>query len=247
MTILNTRSLHSQTKTYQPLEPVYGSSWTDTVPESHSHIDNGSIRPFFMPSFEGFSSQIDARCSGLGDDLVRRFACACCRRIWHVIEDNRAHRALEVAERFASGRARIEDLDTARAEVADLLQVAWHAEWVAEAEANFSYNPRYCEIQARLFATLAVWYTLSRIMAAPEPDDVFFLTPRHKQSSWFWAEATVEAIERAEALRWFDEQRPGDPDAVNVSNTTARMHRIEERSVQWTILNRMIEHRSSRE
>lgn len=198
-----------------------------------------------MPSFEGFQAQIDARCAGLGDDLVRRFACACCRRIWHVIEDDRVHRALETAERFASGRATLEDLDAARAEVADALRAASQAEWVAEAEANFTYTPRYCEIQADLYATLAVWYTLSRSMAAPEPDDVLFLSPRHKQSSWFWAAATVEAIERTEALRWFDEHLPGDPDTFNATNTTARMHQIDERQEQEKLLNRMIENESS--
>lgn len=206
------------------------------------------LDPFsVMPSFEGFQAQIDARCAGLSDDLVRRFACACCRRIWHVIENDRVHRALATAERFASGRATLNDLDTARAKVADALRVASHAEWVVEAEANCTYTPRYCEIQARLFATLAVWYTLSRSMAAPEPDDVLFLTPRHKQSSWFWAAATVEAIERAEALRWFDEHLPGDPDTFNATNTTARMHRIGERREQEEILDRMIENQATRE
>lgn len=54
-----------------------------------------------------------ARTAG-GRRRLRLFACACCRQFWHLYADADSRRAVEVAERFADGRASRGELEAAR-------------------------------------------------------------------------------------------------------------------------------------
>lgn len=65
----------------------------------------------------------------LDDRTLRLFVCWCLRQVCHLLTDERSRNAVEVAERFAEGKATSDELAAA-------WKAARAAEWAADAEAR---------------------------------------------------------------------------------------------------------------
>jgi hypothetical protein len=121
------------------------------------------------------SADPDAMLKAVGRRLSARkkrlFACACCRRILHLIPDARAREALEVSERFADSAA-------TRTQLAAACSMAWEAyEEAMSAEAPEEPFAEAVEAACgRKLDAAAVAHTarLEECYAEPTPEEMAF-------------------------------------------------------------------------
>jgi hypothetical protein len=171
--------------------------------------------------------QMLAFVGGKASDQVRRlFACACCRRVWHLLADERSRQAVEVAERFARGHATLEELAAVRHQADQAQADARHAEWSAEADANFCCTADYCAVRARQCAACAA--RAAAFIAVAEPDGGwkhFYwgeLHPRKRcEGSHTWAAWAVKEAKRSAVYAARQIEKPGLHDLADSAGIAA--------------------------
>jgi hypothetical protein len=191
------------------------------------------------------SSDADAMLAFLGSratDRIRRlFACACCRRVWDLLTDERSREAVRVAEEFAEGRATLAELTAARQLAQQAQTDAKQAEWYAEAEADFCYTAEYCAVSARLCAACAARAAVSVVVAEPDggwecymPVDPDFEEVRFeklREGSHNWAASAVGEAKRSAVYFAREAEKPALHNLADVAGHAAGAAEAAEQTV----------------
>jgi hypothetical protein len=167
------------------------------------------------------------------DAALRTFACACCFRVWGLVVDERARSAVEVAESFARGLASRSDLDDARDMAEEARGDASDSEYEAEAEADFCYTARYCEVNALLYAVCAARQATT-VSAADMDDDDYF----GNHGSHYWAEAAQRNDAMSSVFTRFGESQSGP--VFDMAMAAGEIAAEEERKAQAEILRGLV-------
>ena len=118
---------------------IQGVPFTEEDEERESYIHHAHKEPIpllFVLESNGLDDALWAlRCVPKIDRDARLFAIWCAREVQHLMADPRSLDALDVAERFADGRASIDELGAAKAAARAAAGAARAAAWAAQAAA----------------------------------------------------------------------------------------------------------------
>jgi hypothetical protein len=107
------------------------------------------------PTCQSPEAMLNALTDEASPRKLRLYAVGCCRRIWHLLHDDRCRHAVEVAQRFVDGRATAFDLEAAGRTVAGVARV-WGDVGSAVARSTFALGGA-AWAATRASAWLAAW------------------------------------------------------------------------------------------
>lgn len=140
---------------------------------------------------------------------LRLFYCACCRRVWNLIIDERGRQAVVAAERFAEGLVDESELQVARHSARRAVCDAKRTQWIAEADAEFVSTPEYCRVSAMLYAQCAALAAASASAASAHGGWEYYQDPEiidplpdfdPPRASNYWAAAAVGVVRQGQVL-----------------------------------------------
>ncbi len=91
---------------------------------------------------------------------LRLFSCACCRRIWHLMNDLRCRLAIEMAEELAEGTAPPVELERSRSQAADAREEADEAAYQEEFDI-YPYTEKVTNVKVSVQSTAAALAAVS--------------------------------------------------------------------------------------
>jgi hypothetical protein len=164
-----------------------------------------------------------------GERKLRLFACACCRRVWHLMPHRWSRRAVEVVERYTDEEAGEEDLRLAAIGAETVADDAFRTAITPAQEAAAS--AAFAALNATLPAEMAAAYSAANAVSAA----YHAATAAHAPSA-----AEARAAERAGQARLLRDLfgNPFRPVVVNPHWVSAEAHRLarviyRERAFDW--------------